>query len=60
MIRPLPPPRFRQKYWDIGRLILDRQQREGWVAKVIDRLSQDLPGQTEREADPLRNTPQRF
>ena len=36
-------------YWDIGRLILDRQQREGWGAKVIDRLSQDLqrefPGQ---------------
>jgi len=36
-------------YWDIGRLILDRQQREGWGAKVIDRLAQDLqrafPGQ---------------
>ncbi len=36
-------------YWDIGRLILDRQKREGWGAKVIDRLSQDLqrefPGQ---------------
>jgi hypothetical protein len=29
-------------YWDIGRLILDRQQREGWGAKVIDRLSADL------------------
>lgn len=29
-------------YWDIGRLILDRQQRAGWGAKVIDRLSQDL------------------
>jgi predicted nuclease of restriction endonuclease-like (RecB) superfamily len=36
-------------YWDIGRLILDRQKREGWGAKVIDRLSADLqsefPGQ---------------
>jgi predicted nuclease of restriction endonuclease-like (RecB) superfamily len=29
-------------YWDIGRLILDRQQREGWGTKVIDRLSVDL------------------
>lgn len=29
-------------YWDIGRAILKRQQREGWGAKVIDRLSADL------------------
>jgi len=29
-------------YWDIGRVILSRQQREGWGAKVIDRLSADL------------------
>lgn len=29
-------------YWDIGRLILQRQQSEGWGAKIIDRLSQDL------------------
>ena len=29
-------------YWDIGRVILGRQQREGWGAKVIDRLSADL------------------
>lgn len=29
-------------YWDIGRAILERQQREGWGAKVIDRLSTDL------------------
>ena len=34
-------------YWDIGRLILDRQQVEGWGAKIIDRLSADL-----REAYP--------
>ena len=36
-------------YWDIGRMILERQQAEGWGAKVIDRLSRDLqrefPGQ---------------
>ncbi len=34
-------------YWDIGRMILDRQERAGWGAKVIDRLASDL-----REAFP--------
>ena len=34
-------------YWDIGKAILDRQEQEGWGAKVIDRLSHDL-----REAFP--------
>ena len=34
-------------YWDVGRAILERQAREGWGAKVIDRLSNDL-----REAFP--------
>ena len=34
-------------YWDIGRMILDRQRQAGWGAKVIDRLSADL-----REAFP--------
>ena len=34
-------------YWDIGRLILERQEKEGWGARVIDRLSADL-----REAYP--------
>ena len=29
-------------YWDIGRKILDRQDAEGWGAKVIERLSADL------------------
>ena len=29
-------------YWDVGRLILERQTREGWGAKVIDRLARDL------------------
>lgn len=36
-----------QLYWDLGRTILDRQAREGWGAKVVDRLSADL-----REAFP--------
>ncbi len=34
-------------YWDIGRMILERQDRAGWGAKVIDRLALDL-----REAFP--------
>jgi predicted nuclease of restriction endonuclease-like (RecB) superfamily len=29
-------------YWDIGSQILEKQQMEGWGAKVIDRLSHDL------------------
>jgi predicted nuclease of restriction endonuclease-like (RecB) superfamily len=29
-------------YWDIGQSILERQYKEGWGAKVIDRLSHDL------------------
>lgn len=29
-------------YWDIGREIVQRQDREGWGAKVIDRLAADL------------------
>ena len=29
-------------YWQIGREILERQQTQGWGAKVIDRLAQDL------------------
>jgi predicted nuclease of restriction endonuclease-like (RecB) superfamily len=29
-------------YWDVGRAILDRQAKEGWGAKVIDRLAHDL------------------
>jgi predicted nuclease of restriction endonuclease-like (RecB) superfamily len=29
-------------YWNIGRSILNRQNSEGWGAKVIDRLSVDL------------------
>lgn len=29
-------------YWDIGNRILQMQEREGWGAKVIDRISHDL------------------
>ena len=29
-------------YWQIGREILDRQSRQKWGAKIIDRLSIDL------------------
>jgi predicted nuclease of restriction endonuclease-like (RecB) superfamily len=29
-------------YWDIGKEILIRQQKEGWGSKVIDRLAHDL------------------
>jgi len=29
-------------YWDIGRTILVRQGREGWGARIIDRLATDL------------------
>lgn len=29
-------------YWEIGRMILKRQEAEGWGARVIDRLSIDL------------------
>lgn len=34
-------------YWDVGRIIIDRQEQSGWGARVIDRLSADL-----REAFP--------
>lgn len=29
-------------YWEIGRGILEKQKSEGWGAKVIDRLADDL------------------
>lgn len=36
-------------YWSVGKDILDRQQQQGWGAKVVDQLSVDLrrefPGQ---------------
>src|SRR6266567_2654910 len=29
-------------YWEVGREILTNQEREGWGAKIIDRLAADL------------------
>lgn len=29
-------------YWEIGKTILERQEQQGWGAKIIDRLSFDL------------------
>jgi predicted nuclease of restriction endonuclease-like (RecB) superfamily len=29
-------------YWDIGRGILERQEKDGWGSKVVDRLAKDL------------------
>jgi len=47
-------------YWNIGRDILARQESEGWGAKVIDRLAQDLrrsfPEMTGLSARNLKDT----
>lgn len=29
-------------YWNIGKAILEKQEKEGWGTKVIDRVSKDL------------------
>ncbi len=29
-------------YWDIGQRILEKQENQGWGARIIDRLAQDL------------------
>jgi predicted nuclease of restriction endonuclease-like (RecB) superfamily len=29
-------------YWDIGRLIVERQEREGWGKGIVDRLARDI------------------
>ena len=29
-------------YWDVGRMIFERQKREGWGARVLPRLAKDL------------------
>jgi predicted nuclease of restriction endonuclease-like (RecB) superfamily len=36
-------------YWDIGRMIADRQEREGWGAGVIPRLAVDLKNELPEE-----------
>lgn len=37
-------------YWDIGRMIVEKQEKEGWGKSVVEKLSQDLqkeyPGET--------------
>lgn len=30
------------QYWDLGRLIVERQEQSGWGKSVVERLSQDL------------------
>lgn len=29
-------------YWDIGRMIVERQKKQGWGKSVVERLSMDL------------------
>ncbi|CAN5191297.1 hypothetical protein BH23VER1_BH23VER1_17480 [soil metagenome] len=36
-------------YWDIGRMIADRQNEEGWGARVIPRLAVDLKNELPEE-----------
>ena len=36
-------------YWDVGRMIASRQEREGWGAKVIPRLAVDLKNELPEE-----------
>ena len=31
-----------QLYWDIGRLIVERQERDGWGKSVVERLADDI------------------
>lgn len=31
-----------QLYWDIGRLIVERQEQEGWGKSVVERLADDI------------------
>lgn len=43
-------------YWDIGRMILDRQRRERWGSGVIARLAEDLSrGRPDRRGFSSRN-----
>ncbi len=37
-----------EMYWDIGRMIHERQQQEGWGARVIPRLARDIRNETTR------------
>ena len=41
-------------YWDIGRMILERQEREGWGASVIPRLARDLHNELPENAGDIK------
>ncbi len=43
-------------YWDIGRMIADRQAEQGWGAKVIPRLAVDLKNELPEEKAFLNGT----
>ncbi len=43
-------------YWQIGRSILEQQQREGWGTKVIERLAKDLKKNFQKSRDSLAQT----
>jgi hypothetical protein len=45
-------------YWEIGRDILASQKREGWGAKVVDRLANDLQREFPKLPWLLRSQPQ--
>lgn len=36
-------------YWDVGLMILERQEREGWGTSVIPRLATDLKNELPEE-----------
>jgi DUF1016 N-terminal domain len=36
-------------YWDIGRLLVERQRQDGWGKSTVDRLAGDLPIRVDRE-----------
>ncbi len=31
-----------QLYWDIGKIIVDRQKKHGWGKSIVENLSKDL------------------
>ena len=45
-------------YWEIGRDVLARQAHDGWGAKTIDRLADDLSAGFLRDDGPIGTKPQ--
>ena len=37
-------------YWELGRMIFERQERDGWGASVVDRLADDLQAEFPAQA----------